>query len=387
MILLANRLQQVKEYYFSTKLKEVQQLIASGKSVINLGIGSPDLPPSPAIINALNQAMLEPKAHEYQSYQGLPKLREAMKQFYVNHYGISQNSSISFLPLMGSKEGIMHVSMAYLNPEDEVLIPNPGYPTYTSVTNLVQAKPVFYDLLEENQWEPNLEQLEQLNLSKVKLMWINYPHMPTGAKGSLELLKKLVSFAKKHQIILVNDNPYSFILNQNPISIFNIPGAEEVCLELNSLSKTFNMAGWRVGMIAGREHLINAVLTVKSNMDSGMFYGVQKGAIEALNLGKEWMQQINEVYENRRKLLWQLADLLGCSYQKDTAGLFVWAKLPERVDAEKIVDEILYNYYIFITPGSVFGSNGKGYLRFSVCASEKNIAEAIHRIKSKKISQ
>lgn len=386
MMPIANRLQQVKEYYFSAKLKEVQQLVASGKQVINLGIGSPDLPPSLAVINALNQALLEPKAHEYQSYQGLPKLREAMKQFYVNHYGINSNIPIQFLPLMGSKGGIMHVSMAFLNPDDEVLIPNPGYPTYTSVTNLVQAKPVFYDLLEENHWEPNLEQLEKLNLSKVKLMWINYPHMPTGAKGSLKLLEKLVHFAKKHQIILVNDNPYSFILNQNPISIFNISGAEEVCLELNSLSKTFNMAGWRVGMIAGNEHLINAVLTVKSNMDSGMFYGIQKGAIEALSSGKDWLQQMNAVYENRRKLIWQLADLLGCCYQKDTVGLFVWAKLPKGIDAEKKVDEILYSHHVFLTPGTVFGSNGKGYLRFSVCATENNINEAIHRIQSSKVN-
>lgn len=382
MITTATRLHQVQEYYFSTKLKEVQELIASGKPVINMGIGSPDMPPAPQVIASLYQAMSEPKAHEYQSYQGLPELRAAMKKFYHTHYAVEEQLPIQFLPLMGSKEGILHVSMAFLNPGDEVLIPNPGYPTYTSVTHLVQAKPVFYDLTETNQWEPDFEALEKMDLSKVKLMWVSYPHMPTGTKGNLELFKKLVAFAKKHSIILVNDNPYSFVLNEQPESIFQVFGADEVAMELNSLSKTFNMAGWRVGMISGNEGFINAVLKVKSNMDSGMFYGIQKGAITAMQMGKEWFEEMNDIYRKRRYLIWELAQKLHCTFQEDTAGLFVWAKLPEGQNAEQKVDEILYNQHLFITPGTVFGSNGEGYLRFSLCVTEKNIIEAIQRMKS-----
>ncbi|MFN4198334.1 MAG: pyridoxal phosphate-dependent aminotransferase [Flavobacterium sp.] len=382
MITTATRLHQVQEYYFSTKLKEVQQLVASGKPVINMGIGSPDMPPAPQVIESLYKAMSEPKAHEYQSYQGLPELRAAMKRFYGNHYNIKEELPIQFLPLMGSKEGILHVSMAFLNPGDEVLIPNPGYPTYTSVTHLVQACPVFYDLNEKQNWEPDFEALEQMDLSKVKLMWVSYPHMPTGTKGNLNLFKKLVAFAQKHHIILVNDNPYSFVLNEQPESIFQVPGGDNVCMELNSLSKTFNMAGWRVGMISGKEEFINAVLKVKSNMDSGMFYGIQKGAITALHMGKEWFEEMNEVYKKRRVLIWELADRLGCTFQEDTAGLFVWAKLPEGEKAEPKVDEILYNKHVFITPGTVFGTNGEGYLRFSLCVTEENIVQAIQRMNS-----
>ncbi|MFN3757169.1 MAG: pyridoxal phosphate-dependent aminotransferase [Flavobacterium sp.] len=382
MITTATRLHQVQEYYFSTKLKEVQQLIASGKPIINMGIGSPDMPPAPQVIASLYQAMSEPKAHEYQSYQGLPELRAAMKRFYHTHYAVEEQLPIQFLPLMGSKEGILQVSMAFLNVGDEVLIPNPGYPTYTSVTHLVQAKPVFYDLTETNQWEPDFEALEKMDLSKVKLMWVSYPHMPTGTKGNLELFKKLVAFAKKHTIILVNDNPYSFVLNEQPESIFQVFGADEVAMELNSLSKTFNMAGWRVGMISGNADFINAVLKVKSNMDSGMFYGIQKGAITAMQMGKEWFEEMNDIYRKRRYLIWELAQKLHCTFQEDTAGLFVWAKLPEGQNAEQKVDEILYNQHLFITPGTVFGSNGEGYLRFSLCVTEKNIIEAIQRMKS-----
>lgn len=382
MITTATRLHQVQEYYFSTKLKEVHQLIASGKPIINMGIGSPDMPPAPQVIASLYQAMSEPKAHEYQSYQGLPELRAAMKKFYHTHYAVEEQLPIQFLPLMGSKEGILHVSMAFLNLGDEVLIPNPGYPTYTSVTHLVQAKPVFYDLTETNQWEPDFEALEKMDLSKVKLMWVSYPHMPTGTKGNLELFKKLVAFAKKHTIILVNDNPYSFVLNEQPESIFQVFGADEVAMELNSLSKTFNMAGWRVGMISGNADFINAVLKVKSNMDSGMFYGIQKGAITAMQMGKEWFEEMNDIYRKRRYLIWELAQKLHCTFQEDTAGLFVWAKLPEGQNAEQKVDEILYNQHLFITPGTVFGSNGEGYLRFSLCVTEKNIIEAIQRMKS-----
>jgi LL-diaminopimelate aminotransferase len=380
MIITATRLHQVQEYYFSTKLKEVQQLIASGKPIINMGIGSPDMPPAPQVIASLYQAMSEPKAHEYQSYQGLPELRAAMKKFYHTHYAVEEQLPIQFLPLMGSKEGILHVSMAFLNPGDEVLIPNPGYPTYTSVTHLVQAKPVFYDLKETNHWEPDFEALEKLDLSKVKLMWVSYPHMPTGTKGNLELFKKLVAFAKKYSIILVNDNPYSFVLNEQPESIFKVFGADEVAMELNSLSKTFNMAGWRVGMISGNADFINAVLKVKSNMDSGMFYGIQKGAITAMQMGNEWFEEMNDIYRKRRYLIWELAQKMHCTFQEDTAGLFVWAKLPEGQNAEQKVDEILYNQHLFITPGTVFGSNGEGYLRFSLCVPEKNIIEAIQRM-------
>ena len=345
-----------------------------------MGIGSPDMPPAPQVIESLYRAMSEPKAHEYQSYQGLPELRAAMKHFYGSHYNIKEDLPIQFLPLMGSKEGILHVSMAFLNPGDEVLIPNPGYPTYTSVTHLVQARPVFYDLKEDRNWEPDFDTLEQMDLSKVKLMWVSYPHMPTGTKGNLELFKKLVAFAQKHQIILVNDNPYSFVLNEQPESIFQVPGADEVCMELNSLSKSFNMAGWRVGMISGKEEFINAVLKVKSNMDSGMFYGIQKGAVQALKLGKEWFEQQNEVYTKRRNLIFQLAEKLNCSFDKSSVGLFVWAKLPNEVkSAEAFIDNVLIDKHIFITPGTIFGTNGEGYIRFSLCVKEEKIRQAIER--------
>ena len=316
MITTATRLNSVEEYYFSRKLREVRQLISDGKPIINMGIGSPDLAPHPSVIEAINKAMFDDKAHEYQSYQGLPELRNEMANFYSKQFGVSSNKELEFLPLLGSKEGIMHISMAFLNAGDEVLIPNPGYPTYESVTKLVQAKPVFYDLKEENNWQPDFEALEKLDVSKVKLMWISYPHMPTGANGNLETFKKLIAFGKKNQILIVNDNPYSFVLNQNPMSIFQVDGANEIALELNSLSKTFNMAGWRVGMVLGNSKLIDSVLKVKSNMDSGMFYGIQKGAIEALKLGKEWFESQNEVYTKRRNLIFELAKKLNCTFDK-----------------------------------------------------------------------
>lgn len=380
MITTAKRLDTVQEYYFSHKLREVRQLMAEGKPIINMGIGSPDLAPARNVIEAIQDAMNDDKAHEYQSYQGLPELRQGIANFYGEQFGVSLDWNLEILPLMGSKEGIMHISMAFLNEGDEVLIPNPGYPTYESVTNLVQAKAIFYDLKAENNWEPDFEVLEQLDLSKVKLMWVNYPNMPTGANASKELLEKLVAFAEKHQILLINDNPYSFVLNEKPISILEIEGAKEVALELNSLSKTFNMAGWRVGMVSGKAAFIDAILKVKSNMDSGMFYGIQKGAVEALKLGKDWFDAQNEVYTGRRNLIFELADKLGCSYDRNSVGMFVWAKLPSNVtSAEDFIDKILLEKHIFITPGTIFGSNGEGYIRFSLCVKEEKIREAIGR--------
>ncbi|WP_412983840.1 pyridoxal phosphate-dependent aminotransferase [Pontimicrobium sp. IMCC45349] len=380
MIEVANRLQTVEEYYFSKKLREVNLLKASGKPIINLGVGSPDMQPPQRVINAMVGSLEDATAHSYQSYQGIPELRDAMAGFYREHYGVHLSPSTEILPLMGSKEGIMHISMAYLNQGDEVLIPNPGYPTYSSVTKLLGAKPIMYNLDEENNWLPNIIELEKTDLTKVKIMWISYPHMPTGAVADYKFFEELVAFAKRNNILIVNDNPYSFILNTTPRSILKVKGAKDVCIELNSLSKTFNMSGWRVGMIVGDGKQISNILKVKSNMDSGMFYGIQKGAVEALKCSALWYLSLNNVYEERRKLIWELADKLNCTYDKNAVGLFVWAKLPPYVEAEEYIDLILKNNHIFITPGTVFGSNGEGYIRFSLCASTENIEEAIARI-------
>ncbi len=380
MIRAANRLQTVEEYYFSRKLKEVAAMNAEGKSVINLGIGSPDLQPPTAVTTALTQSINNTTAHKYQSYQGLPELRLAISQFYNKNFKVNVNPDHEILPLMGSKEGIMHISMAYLNAGDQVLIPNPGYPTYQSVTKLVGATPRFYDLEETNNWLPNFEALENTDLSKVKLMWVNYPHMPTGTNAPLQLFKNLIAFAKRHSILIVNDNPYSFILNDNPISILQIEGAKDVAIELNSLSKTFNMAGWRVGMVLGNKHIIQNILKVKSNMDSGMFFGLQKGAIEALNLSDDWFKHINSIYKKRRELTWLLADKLNCTYSKNTSGMFVWAKLPKGQTSETVIDNILKNNHIFITPGTIFGSKGEGYIRFSLCANQQQLNDALKRL-------
>lgn len=381
MIEPANRLQSVEEYYFSKKLREVNLLKASGLPIINLGIGSPDLHPPQKVITALTNSLTNPDAHKYQSYQGLPELREAMASFYREQYNVALSPKTEILPLMGSKEGIMHISMAYLNEGDEVLIPNPGYPTYESVTKLLSAKPVFYDLTQENNWFPDILALEKSDLSKVKLMWINYTHMPTGAKATYKLYEELVSFARRNNILIVNDNPYSFILNDAPKSILAVQGAKEVCLELNSLSKTFNMAGWRVGMVVGDQKYIDNILKVKSNMDSGMFYGIQKGAIEALKCSEMWYISLNSVYEQRRELIWKLAKVLNCTFDKNASGLFVWAKLPALVKAEEFVDIVLKKHHLFIAPGTIFGSNGEGYIRLSLCASVEDIEEAIARVK------
>ncbi|RAR50219.1 pyridoxal phosphate-dependent aminotransferase [Flavobacterium lacus] len=380
MITMADRLSSVQEYYFSKKLREVNQMLSEGKPIINMGIGSPDLLPHSSVVKAIQNSMNDKKAHEYQSYQGLPELRQAMTTFYQNQFNVSMDFASEVLPLMGSKEGIMHISMAFLNKSDEVLIPNPGYPTYAAVTELVQAKPVFYDLVEENNWLPDFEGLEKLDLSKVKIMWVCYPHMPTGANATKEVFEKLIAFGKKHHILIVNDNPYSFVLNDNPMSILQVEGAKEVAMELNSLSKSFNISGWRVGMILGKNEFISAILKVKSNMDSGMFYGIQKGAIEALNLDENWFKSQNEIYTKRRSLLYQLVEKLGCSYDKNNVGLFIWARLPKvERSSEAFIDAILINKNIFITPGTIFGSNGEGYIRFSLCIEEEKIKEALAR--------
>jgi len=380
MINAAKRLDTVQEYYFSKKLREVRGLAAAGKPIINMGIGSPDLQPPVEVLTAIKNSLNDASAHKYQSYQGLPELRSAISKFYKNKFSVDTNSDNEVLPLMGSKEGIMHISMAFLNEGDKVLIPNPGYPTYTSVTKLVGAEPLFYDLSDANNWQPNYKELEAQDLSDVKIMWVNYPHMPTGTNATLETFEKLVAFGKKHQILIINDNPYSFILNDNPVSILQVEGAKDIALELNSLSKTFNMAGWRVGMVLGNAGYISEILKVKSNMDSGMFYGIQKGAIEALQLPDTWFTVQNKIYEERRVLIWQLADKLGATYNKNATGLFVWAKIPEGKKAEEVTDAILYDKDIFITPGTIFGSQGEGYIRFSLCLTTVIIKEAISRI-------
>ena len=379
MIQTAIRLNSVQEYYFSRKLREVRQLTAEGKLVINMGIGSPDLAPDIKVIEAMQKAMFDDKAHEYQSYQGLPELRKGIADFYKIHFNVDLDFNTEILPLMGSKEGIIHISLSFLNQGDEVLIPNPGYPTYASVTELVQAKAVYYDLTATTNWQPNFDALEKLDLSKVKLMWVSYPHMPTGANGTLELFQKLIAFGKKHNILIVNDNPYSFVLNGKPLSILQIDGAKDIAIELNSLSKTYNMAGWRVGMVLGNPTLIDAVLKVKSNMDSGMFYGIQKGAIEALKLGNDWFEKQNEIYTKRRNLIFKLAEKLNCVFDRNSVGLFVWAKLPAGIMSEEFIDKVLIEKHIFITPGTIFGSNGEGYIRFSLCVTEEKIQDAINR--------
>ncbi|WP_046743759.1 pyridoxal phosphate-dependent aminotransferase [Kordia zhangzhouensis] len=380
----AKRIHTVEEYYFSIKLREVRKLVALGKPIINLGIGSPDLQPPRVVVDALENSLHDEMAHKYQSYQGIPELRNAIADFYQQNYQVSLNADEEVLPLMGSKEGIMHISMAYLDEGDEVLIANPSYPTYTSVTKLLGAIPRFYDLNEENDWLPNLEALSKEDLSKVKIMWVNYPHMPTGVKATAHFFEQLITFAQKHQILIVNDNPYSFILNDEPISILSIKGAKEVALELNSLSKSFNMAGWRTGMVMGKATHIQHVLKVKSNMDSGMFYGIQKGAIKALASSQSWFVELNKIYEKRRQLIWELATKLQCTFSKETSGMFVWAKLPKKntLSSEEYVDKLLYEKDVFITPGSIFGTQGEGYVRFSLCVTEQKIKEVIHRIES-----
>ena len=383
MIATANRLASVQEYYFSRKLREVAQMIQAGHPVINMGIGSPDLAPHPEVIDALSKAMEHPRVNMYQSYQGLPELRSAIANFYQKHYQVNLDSNAEVLPLMGSKEGIMHISMAFLNKGDQVLFPNPGYPTYAAVSKLVEAEPLLYDLMAANHWQPDFEALEALDTSRVKILWINYPHMPTGTEAQAETFDRLITWAKTRNVLLVNDNPYSFVLTQKPQSILSRPGAMEVAIELNSLSKSFNMAGWRVGMLCGKTATIQAVLKVKSNMDSGMFFGVQQGAIAALQAEGSWFESLNAIYRKRRKLVEKLATKLGAEFDPESVGLFVWAKLPKWAgDAEVFIDKILQEQHIFITPGTIFGSQGEGYIRFSLCVPEATIKDAIKRIES-----
>jgi LL-diaminopimelate aminotransferase len=377
----ADRTTNVQEYYFSQKLAQIDRMRREGSDVINLGIGSPDQPPSENTVSALIAEAKKPASHGYQSYNGIPSLRKAFSDWYKKYFHVNLNPDNEILLLMGSKEGIMHISMAFVNPGDEVLVPDPGYPTYSSVTKLVGGIVRKYDLSEENGWLPDLESLEQSDLSRVKLMWVNYPNMPTGVKGSVDLFEKLVTFSRKHGILLVNDNPYSFILNKEYISILAVEGAKDTVLELNSLSKSHNMAGWRIGMVAGQSDYIKTVLKVKSNMDSGMFLAMQMAAIEALNNHDSWYDMVNSVYIRRRKIVEQIMDLLKCSYDKSQIGLFVWGKIPENIpDCESYVEKILMKSLVFITPGFIFGKNGERFIRISLCATEEKLNEAKNRI-------
>jgi LL-diaminopimelate aminotransferase len=377
----ARRISNVEEYYFSRKLAEVRALDSADLRVINLGIGSPDMAPSSNAIDALIASARNPANHGYQSYKGIPAFRKAIADFYASTYNVKLDTESMILPLMGSKEGIMHISMAFVNEGEEVLIPNPGYPTYSSVANLVGAKLRPYDLKEELNWGIDIEALKKSDLSKVKLMWINYPHMPTGRVASREELKELVDLARANNFLIVNDNPYSLILNNNPMSILSIEGADEVALELNSLSKSHNMAGWRLGWVAGKREFIEAVLKVKSNMDSGMFLGLQHAATEALSNRAEWFVELNRIYFERKQAARELLDLLGCTVSDDQSGLFVWAKAPERVaDVEKWIDEILYGTKVFITPGFIFGDAGKRFIRISLCCTVELLIQATRRI-------
>ena len=381
-IMPANRVQQVKEYYFSRKLKEIAELNAKGADIISLGIGGPDRPPHIDTINTLCQEAQLPNSHGYQSYVGLPELREAFSQWYKRFYNVELNSANEIQPLIGSKEGILHTTLAFVNPGDGVLLPNPGYPTYTSVSRLAEAELYTYDLTEESNWEPDFDALEKLPLDKIKLMWVNYPHMPTGKRASLELFKKLVDFGRKHNIVIVNDNPYSFILNDKPLSIFNIEGAKDIAIEMNSLSKSHNMPGWRIGMLASNPTFIQWILKVKSNIDSGQFRPMMKAAVKALEQGKEWYDEVNKTYAKRRLIAEEIMNTLGCHFDKTQSGLFLWGRIPDNEESsEALADRILYNASVFITPGFIFGSNGNRYVRISLCAKEEKMQEALQRIK------
>lgn len=381
MIQTAKRIARVDEYYFSRKLAEVRALDTQGRKVINLGIGSPDLAPTSNVIDALIDSARLPDTHGYQSYKGIPALRQAIAAFYRDTYGVSLNPEREILPLMGSKEGIMHIAMAFVDEGDEVLVPDPGYPTYSSVTNLVGGKIRTYALDEQQNWAPDLDALRQQDLSRVKLMWVNFPHMPTGRVARAEELQELVSLARQHHFLIVNDNPYSLILNDSPLSLLSIPGAEEVALELNSLSKSHNMAGWRIGWAAGKPEFLDAILRVKSNMDSGMFLGLQQAATEALRHSRDWFNQLNDVYRGRKVVAHQILDELNCQYALDQSGLFVWARVNERIaEVEKWVDEILYGAHVFITPGFIFGSKGARHIRISLCSPVEQMKIALERI-------
>lgn len=378
----ASRMNLVQEYYFSTKLKQIAEMRNSGIDVLNLGIGSPDLPPSAQTIEALATTAQSPKNHAYQSYVGILALREAMASFYQNAYDVELNPANEILPLIGSKEGIMHISMAYIEAGDEVLVPNPGYPTYRAASLLTGATVVDYDLSEENNWLPDLKELAKKDLSKVKLMWVNYPHMPTGAKATEGFFEELRDFALTHNVLIVNDNPYSFILNDNPQSILSVEGMKEVAMELNSLSKSHNMAGWRVGMLAGKAEFINPVLRFKSNMDSGMFLPLQMAAVMALKNDKSWFEELNKTYKIRQQKVFEIMQLLDCQYDSRQSGMFVWAKIPSKYKTGyELSDEILEKAAVFITPGGIFGTAGDGYIRTSLCAEVSVFEESILRIR------
>lgn len=382
---VAKRLQNVGEYYFSSKLREIDELNKQGKNIINLGIGSPDLPPHPDVVKVLHEEALKPNVHGYQNYKGSPVLRKAFADWYQKWYDVTLNPDTEILPLIGSKEGIMHICMTYLNEGDAVLVPNPGYPTYRSNVTIAGGTCLDYELLEANNYQPDFEAIERMDLSRVKLLFVNYPQMPTGQQADRAVFEQLVAFAKRHQILVVHDNPYSFILNEEPISLLSIDGAKDVCLELNSLSKSHNMAGWRVGVLCGAAERINEVIRFKSNMDSGMFLPLQLAAAKALTLGQDWHDEVNSVYRERREKVFQLLDILGCTYLKNQVGMFVWAKIPGAYkDCYEIADDILYNANVFITPGGIFGTAGENYIRVSLCGSIERFTEAISRIEASK---
>ncbi|MBS7319348.1 aminotransferase [Prevotella sp. P5-126] len=382
MIQPADRLTLVSEYYFSRKLKEVAALNAQGMDIISLAIGSPDMPPSPQTIDKLCEVAKQPDAHGYQPTMGTPELRQAMAGFYNRWYGVQLNPQTEVLPLIGSKEGILHVTLAFVNPGDEVLVPNPGYPTYTSLSKLLGAKVVNYNLVEANGWQPDFDELEQMDLSKVKLMWTNYPNMPTGGNARRETYERLVDFAKKHHIVVVNDNPYSFILNEEHLSILQVEGAKDCCIEFNSMSKSHNMPGWRVGLCATNAQFISWILKVKSNVDSGTFRGLQLAAATAYDNSDEWHQEANiDTYRRRRHYAEQIMETLHCSYDPHQVGMFLWGKIPDQYDdVEQLTEKVLHDARVFITPGFIFGSNGKRYIRISLCAKEEKLQEALTRI-------
>ncbi len=379
----ANRLNSVSEYYFSAKLREVAEMNAAGKNVINLGIGNPDLPPSADTIAALCAEAQKPNAHGYQSYVGIPELRNGFAQWYQKWYGVKLNPVTEIQPLIGSKEGILHITLAFVNPGDSVLVPNPGYPTYTSASRICEANIISYDLDENNNWEPDFQALEQKDLSSVKLMWVNYPNMPTGANASVALFEKLVAFGKKHSIVICNDNPYSFILNDEKLSILAVEGAKDICIEMNSMSKSHNMAGWRMAMLASNEEFVQWILKVKSNVDSGMYRPMMVAAAAALQNTEEWHAEMNKVYGARRVVAYQIMDALHCKYDEKQVGMFVWAKIPAKyADSGVLADEILYGKNVFITPGLIFGDKGNQYIRISLCCPEPMLLEALQRILS-----
>lgn len=385
----ANRLDTVQEYYFSRKLKEVARLNAEGKDIISLAIGSPDLPPSHQTISKLCSVAKEETSHGYQPTAGIPELRQAMADFYYNWYGVKLDANTEIQPLIGSKEGILHITLAFVNPREKVLVPNPGYPTYTSLSTLLGANIVNYNLMPNNDWQPDFEELEQMDLSNVKLMWTNYPNMPTGSNACMETFRKLVDFGKRNGIVIINDNPYSLILNEHPISLLQVEGAKDCCIELNSMSKSFNMPGWRIGMCVSNPQFISWILKVKSNIDSGTFRGLQLAAAEALTKNSpEWHKIYNiEVYRKRRVIAEQIMQILECTYDSKQTGMFLWGKIADKyTDAEQLTEHILHEARVFITPGIIFGSNGKRYIRISLCASEEKLKEALHRISMKKNS-